>query len=115
MLLYSLCGVFNGIIALLQKEYILYCIYNICVLLNSADGNKFTVDMEGDIMIELTKLNDMKFSVNAEIIEFIEETPDTVISLTTGKKIIVKESRQEVMDLVIAYKRAIFATFVKFE
>lgn len=66
-------------------------------------------------MIELTKLNDMKFSVNAEIIEFIEETPDTVISLTTGKKIIVKESRQEVMDLVIAYKRAIFATFVKFE
>lgn len=61
-------------------------------------------------MIELTKINDMKFTVNAEIIEFVEETPDTVISLTTGKKIIVKESRQEVTDLVISYKRAIYNT-----
>ncbi|MDD6071770.1 MAG: flagellar FlbD family protein [Clostridiales bacterium] len=59
-------------------------------------------------MIELTKLNDNKFTVNAEIIEFVEETPDTVVSLTTGKKIIVKESRQEVTDLVIAYKREIY-------
>lgn len=66
-------------------------------------------------MIELTKLNEMKFSVNAEIIEFVEETPDTVITLTTGKKILVKESRQEVTDLVIAYKRAIYSSFVKFE
>ncbi len=61
-------------------------------------------------MIELTKINDVKFTVNAEIIEFVEETPDTVISLTTGKKIIVKESRQEVTDLVISYKRAIYNT-----
>lgn len=59
-------------------------------------------------MIELTKLNDVKLTVNAEIIEFIEETPDTVISLTTGKKLIVKETRQEVTDLVISYKRAIY-------
>ncbi len=61
-------------------------------------------------MIELTKINDVKFTVNAEIIEFVEETPDTVISLITGKKIIVKESRQEVTDLVISYKRAIYNT-----
>ncbi len=61
-------------------------------------------------MIELTKINDVKFTVNAEIIEFVEETPDTVISLTTGKKIIVKESRQEVTDLVISYKKAIYNT-----
>ena len=59
-------------------------------------------------MIELTKLNDMKLTVNAEIIEFVEETPDTVISLTTGKKLIVKETRQEVTDLVISYKRKIY-------
>ena len=59
-------------------------------------------------MIELTKLNDIKFTVNADIIEFVEETPDTVVSLTTGKKIIVKESRQEVTNLVISYKRAIY-------
>ena len=60
-------------------------------------------------VIELTKINDTKFTLNAEIIEFVEETPDTVISLTTGKKIIVKESRQEVTNLVIYYKRKIYS------
>ncbi len=59
-------------------------------------------------MIELTKLNDIKFMVNADIIEMIEETPDTVVTLTTGKKMIVKESRQEIRDLVIAYRRSVF-------
>ncbi len=56
-------------------------------------------------MIEVTKLNDMKLLVNAELIETVEETPDTVISFVTGKKIIVKESRQEIKNLVILYKR----------
>ncbi len=61
-------------------------------------------------MIELTKLNDTKLTVNAEIIELIEETPNTVVTLTTGKKLIVRESREEVTELVIAYKRRIYAT-----
>lgn len=61
-------------------------------------------------MIELTKLNDTKFTVNAEIIEMVEETPNTVVTLTTGKKMIVKETRQEVTDLVILYKRTIYAS-----
>ena len=56
-------------------------------------------------MIEVTKLNGKKLIVNAELIETIEETPDTVISFLTGKKIIVKESRQEVKNLVILYKK----------
>ena len=59
-------------------------------------------------MIEVTKLNGKKLIVNAELIETIEETPDTVISFLTGKKIIVKESRQEVKNLVILYKKDIF-------
>ena len=59
-------------------------------------------------MIEVTKLNDIKFMVNADIIEMVEETPDTVVTLTTGKKMIVKESRQEIRDLVIAYRRSVF-------
>ena len=59
-------------------------------------------------MIELTKLNDVKFTVNAELIEMVEEVPDTVITLTTGKKIFVKESRQNVKNLVILYKQEIF-------
>lgn len=61
-------------------------------------------------MIEVTKLNDMKLLVNAELIETVEETPDTVISFVTGKKIIVKESRQEVKNLVVLYKKEISAT-----
>ena len=59
-------------------------------------------------MIEVTTINDVKILVNQDLIEIVEETPDTVISLTTGKKIIVKESRQDIKNLVELYKRAIF-------
>ena len=59
-------------------------------------------------MIEVTKLNEVKISVNAEMIETVEEIPDTVITLTNGKKIFVKESRQKVENLVKSYKRDIF-------
>lgn len=63
-------------------------------------------------MIELTKLNELKITVNADLIEVVEETPDTIVTLTTGKKIIVKETRQEVANLVKLYKREIFTKFV---
>ena len=56
-------------------------------------------------MIEVTKLNGSTILINAELIESVEETPDTVLSFVTGKKLIVKESRQEVKNLVILYKR----------
>ncbi len=61
-------------------------------------------------MIEVTKLNESKVLINAELIESVEETPDTVISFVTGKKIIVKESRQEIKNLVILYKREFMTT-----
>ncbi|MBQ7766859.1 MAG: flagellar FlbD family protein [Lachnospiraceae bacterium] len=60
-------------------------------------------------MIELTRLNGTKILVNDQLIEVVEETPDTVISLVTGKKIIVKESRQDVKNLVKSYRKDIFA------
>jgi len=59
-------------------------------------------------MIEVTRLNDKKLTINADMIEKVEETPDTIISLTSGNKIIVKESRQEVRNLVILYKKEVF-------
>lgn len=59
-------------------------------------------------MIEVTRLNDSKVIINADLIERVEESPDTVITLTNGNKIIVKESRQEVRNLVILYKKEIF-------
>ena len=60
-------------------------------------------------MIELTKLNGQKVLVNCDLIELVEETPDTVVSFTTGRKIIVKESRQDVKNLVKSYRKDIFA------
>ena len=60
-------------------------------------------------MIEVTKLNGVKILVNPHLFEIVEETPDTVITLTTGKKIIVKESRQEIKYLVKSYRKGIFA------
>lgn len=59
-------------------------------------------------MIDVTKVNGKKFTLNCRLIETIEETPDTVITLTTGKKIIVKESRREVKNLVKLYENDLF-------
>lgn len=59
-------------------------------------------------MIEITKMNGTKITVNADMIEIVEETPDTVITLSTGKKIIAKESRQEIKNLVILYRKEVF-------
>ncbi|TCT16429.1 flagellar protein FlbD [Natranaerovirga pectinivora] len=56
-------------------------------------------------MIEVTKINNIKISINPDLIEYIEDTPDTIITLTTGKKIIVKEQREEIMTLFVNYKR----------
>lgn len=66
-------------------------------------------------MIELTKLNDIKFSVNPELIEIVETTPDTVITLTTGRKLIVKESRQDIKNLVLSYKRKIYSELLEID
>ncbi len=60
-------------------------------------------------MIEVTKLNGEKILVNPQLFEIVEETPDTVITMTTGKKIIVKESRQEVKNLVKLDRKNILA------
>jgi Flagellar protein (FlbD). len=59
-------------------------------------------------VINVTKLNGDEFTVNADMIEFIEETPDTVISLISGKKVVVKERKDEIIEKVIDYKRKIF-------
>ncbi len=60
-------------------------------------------------MIKVTRLRatEAELVVNAELIETIEATPDSVITLTTGHKIIVQESTDEIIRLVVAYKRSI--------
>ncbi len=58
-------------------------------------------------MIDVTRMNGTIMSLNDDLIESVEETPDTVISLTTGKKVMVKEGRQEIKDLVKTARREI--------
>ena len=52
------------------------------------------------VMIELTKLDETKILVNEDHIQLVEETPDTVITFENGKKLIVKESRMDIMNMV---------------
>ena len=56
-------------------------------------------------MIGLTKLNNQNFVVNADLIKFIESTPDTLLTLTTGERLLVKESSDEVIRRVVQYGR----------
>lgn len=58
-------------------------------------------------MIKVKRLNDKEFVVNSDLILYIEETPDTVISLTTGQKIIVMDSVDEIIKKVVEYKSKI--------
>ena len=58
-------------------------------------------------MIRLTRINASSPVLNSDLIEHIETTPDTVITLTTGQKILVREDVDEVIRRVIDYKRQI--------
>ncbi|SFD68397.1 flagellar protein FlbD [Paenibacillus catalpae] len=58
-------------------------------------------------MITVTRLNGSKLMINALLVELIEETPDTIITLTTGKKYIVTESASELRLLIQSYLRSI--------
>ncbi len=58
-------------------------------------------------MIKVTRFNSEQLIVNVQLIEMIESTPDTVITLTTGKKIVVKESTEEIITQSIGFYRKI--------
>lgn len=58
-------------------------------------------------MIQVTRLNHEPIVVNADLIEYVETTPDTVISLTTGEKLMVLDTPEQVVGMVIDYQRLI--------
>ena len=60
-------------------------------------------------MIEVTRINGTKILINPHMLELVEETTDTVLTLNTGRKIIVKESRQDIKNLVKSYRKDIQA------
>ncbi|MDA8441529.1 MAG: flagellar FlbD family protein [Peptococcaceae bacterium] len=56
-------------------------------------------------MIALHRLNGKEIVINADLVEFLEETPDTIITLTNGKKFVVSETVDNIVKLVIEYKQ----------
>ena len=59
-------------------------------------------------MIQLTRLNRSPFIVNSDLIEHIETTPDTVITLSTGQRYMVQESADEVVSRIVSFRRSIY-------
>ncbi|MFW5999104.1 MAG: flagellar FlbD family protein [Bacillota bacterium] len=58
-------------------------------------------------MIKLTKMNGEEIVINIDLVETVQATPDTVISLSTGKKVLVENDVEEIIEKVINYKRKI--------
>lgn len=59
-------------------------------------------------MIQVTRLNGKEFVVNCELIKFVEATPDTLITLTSGEKIMVKESVDQVIEAAVRFRKRLF-------
>ncbi len=59
-------------------------------------------------MIELTRLNGSVYFLNPDLIMTVEATPDTIITLTNGEKLMVKESTRQVIERFAAFKRTVF-------
>jgi len=60
-------------------------------------------------MIQLTKINGHQIVLNADLIEYIEETPDTVITLSNNDKVIVKDRMTDIIEKVVRYRRSLTA------
>jgi len=58
-------------------------------------------------MIQLTRLNNHPLVVNSDLIKFVEQAPDTVITLVNGDKIVVRESAQDVLERVVRFRRSV--------
>lgn len=58
-------------------------------------------------MIQLTRLNSHPLALNSDLIKFVEQAPDTVITLVNGEKIVVRESADEVLDRVLQFRRSV--------
>lgn len=58
-------------------------------------------------MIQLTRLNNARLALNSDLIKYVEEAPDTVITLLNGEKLVVCETTDQVIGRVLEFRRAI--------
>jgi flagellar protein FlbD len=61
----------------------------------------------GPPMIRLTRINHVPVVVNSDLIEHIETTPDTVVSMTNGQKFVVLEPAEEIVEKVVGFRQKI--------
>ena len=59
-------------------------------------------------MIQLTRLNNSRLAINSDLIKFVEAAPDTVLTLITGEKVVVREGVSEIIERVKEFRRSIF-------
>jgi flagellar protein FlbD len=64
-------------------------------------------------MITVTTFRDTELVINADLIESVEKTPDTIITLTTGKKLMVKQTVEEIVEAVVAYRQRVFMNLLE--
>lgn len=62
-----------------------------------------------ETVVRLTKLNKSSLAINADLIKFVETAPDTVITLSTGEKVVVTETVEQIIELIIQYRRSVLA------
>ena len=58
-------------------------------------------------MIQLTRLNNSLLTINSDLIKFVEQSPDTVITLLNGEKILVREDAHEIVAQIINFRRSV--------
>ena len=65
-------------------------------------------------MIQLTRLNNKALFVNSDLIKFVEQSPDTVVTLVSGEKIVVLEKADEVLKRIVAFRRSVLESLPVF-
>jgi len=72
-----------------------------------APGTGLHIRCMDEPVIRLTRINKTPLAVNADLIKFVESAPDTVITLSTGEKLVVIEGVEQIIELVIKYRRSL--------
>jgi len=75
------------------------------------DGAGTPSETERPVVIQLTRLNGNPIALNSDLIKFVENAPDTVITLINGEKIIVRENSEDVIHRIVDFRRSVMAGF----
>jgi flagellar protein FlbD len=60
-------------------------------------------------VIRLTRLNNQPLAINSDLIKWVESAPDSVITLISGEKVVVKETVEQIIDAIVTFRRALLA------